>query len=493
MRIFSTQLRILPKDNETHVSVSFDVPDGLKSIEVRTAYSPKYEYDEGRCFELIENGLVSQDVSGRFTVGQKRRCIPLANHISWSLSDGEKWLGTEHRHCPDQMHIISEEYSSNGFIKVAPKGGRWTLIASINGLVTQYTDVLIEVDGFEDKKDCGEVKDYGDRHISNDSCEGKRTWQRVEMHCHTVASDGDMQPAELVQRAIERGYKAICITDHNTTSNVDEVKKWGDKYGLVVAGGIEWTTFWGHLTVIGGNSDIDWKDITPANINAKIIRARHLGDIVTIAHPKRIGSPLCMGCHNKFKITNWDYVTSYEVWSHYQPNLSPPNLKAKAEWVSLLDKGYKICAMYGYDWHAPDEGGPSFAYTYLGIDGVLSADSLLQAVEWGRSYITMGYEVEITLDDGNGKYGIGDEVGIGRYLLTVKARKCEGYQYESILTHVNVCGNACENICLDISKGEAKCEIYLQRKGYMRVEGIGKMQDIDCDIFIASPIYAVEV
>lgn len=493
MRIFSTKLRILPKDSETHVSVSFDVPDGLKSVEVRTAYSPKYEYDEERCFELIEQGLASQDVTGKFTIGQKRRCIPLANHISWSLSDGEKWLGTEHRHCPDQKHIISEEYSSNGFIKAVPRGGKWTLIASINGLVTPYTDILVEVDGFEEARYIAVSEDYGDRHISNDSCEGKRTWQRVEMHCHTVASDGDMQPKELVQRAIERGYKAICLTDHNTTSNVIEVKKWGAEYGLAVVGGIEWTTFWGHITVIGGGSDVDWKDITPANINAKIIRARQLGDIVTIAHPKRIGSPLCMGCHNRFKVTNWDYVTSYEVWSHYQPNVSPYNLKAKAEWVSLLDKGYRICALYGYDWHAPDEGGPSYAYTYLGVDGILSEASVLQAVEWGRSYITMGYEVSILLDDGSKTYGIGDEVGIGRYTLTVKAKKCEDYKYESNLTSINVKGSACDNVSIDISSGEAVCEIYLQRKGYMRIEGVGKMQDKDCDIFIASPIYAAEV
>ena len=95
-----------------------------------------------------------------------------------------------------------------------------------------------------------------------------------------------MQPEELVQNAIKRGYKAICLTDHNTVSNVEETKKYGDKYGLVVAGGIEWTTFWGHLTVIGGNSDVNWMDITPQNINGLIVRAREQGDIVTLAHPK---------------------------------------------------------------------------------------------------------------------------------------------------------------------------------------------------------------
>ena len=346
MRLFATQLHILPKDDKTHINVSFDVPDGLKCLTVRTAYEPKYEYDEASCIEQIDKGLATQDIAQVLTYKDKRRCVPLANHIGWSLHDGEKSLGTEHRHSPDQTHIISQKYSSNGFMTTPIRQGKWTLTASINGIVTNYIDIQVQVDGYEEDLEYPTFDGYGEERTCNDSKEGERTWQRVEMHCHTVASDGDMQPKELVQRAIKRGYKGICLTDHNTTSNVLEVKKYGEKYGLVVAGGIEWTTFWGHMTVIGGNSDIDWKSITPKNINANIIRARSLGDIVTIAHPKRIGSPLCMGCHNRFKITNWDYVTSYEVWSHYNPNVSPANKYAKEEWIGLLDKGYIICALY---------------------------------------------------------------------------------------------------------------------------------------------------
>lgn len=493
MQIFGTQLHILPKDDKTHINVSFDMPDGLKRVCVHTAYAPKFEYDEASCIEAIDKGLATQDIALELTYADKRRCIPLKNHIAWSLHDGEKNLGTEHRHSPDQTHIISEKYSSDGFITTPIRQGKWTLTASINGIVTKYVDISIEVEGYEDDSEYPTYGGYGDRRIANDSEEGKLTWQRVEMHCHTVASDGDMQPEELVQNAIKRGYKAICLTDHNTTSNVDAVKRYGEKYGLVVAGGIEWTTFWGHMTVIGEHSDIDWKTIMPSNINAKIIRARQLGDIVTVAHPKRVGSPLCMGCHNRFRITNWDYVTSYEVWSHYNPNVFPANKHAKKEWISLLDKGYKLCALYGYDWHAPDESGPSFAYTYLGIDGLLSQKSICDAVEYGRSYITMGYEVDIKLSDGKNIYGIGDEIAIGRYSLCVKAKKCEDYQYDSVLEKITVTGNACEQKSLDLTNGKAECEIFVDKKGYLRVEGIGKTQGEDADVFIASPIYIREV
>ena len=493
MKIYTTQLHILPKDDKTHINVSFDVPKGLKCITVRTAYAPKYEYDEAACIELIDKGLATQDIAQDLTYEDKRRCIPLSNHIAWSLNDGEKNLGTEHRHSPDQTHIISQRYSSNGFIPTPIRQGKWILTASINGIVTKYIDILVEINGYEDDLEYPTFDGYGEECTTNDSKSDSRTWQRVEMHCHTVASDGDMQPKELVQNAIKRGYKAICLTDHNTTANVNAVKKYGEKYGLVVAGGIEWTTFWGHLTVIGGNSDIDWKSITPANINASIIRARQLGDIVTVAHPKRIGSPLCMGCHNRFKITNWDYVTSYEVWSHYNPNVSPANKYAKQEWISLLDKGYRLCALYGYDWHAPDEGGPSFAYTYLGVDGKLSQDSICTAVEYGRSYITMGYEVDISLTDTEKTYSVGDEIDVGRYTLCINAKKCKDYPYEVELDKIRIMGSACEEKTFDFSGGEIRQEIIFGKEGYLRVEGIGKTQGEVADVFIASPIYIKEV
>lgn len=494
MDIFSSTLKLYPKDNKTHIKVSFEVPDGLKTLTVRTAYSPKYEYDEEKCIRLIDEGLSKQDIAAPLTREQKRRCVPLANHIAWSLYDGEKTLGTEHRHKPDQTHTVSEVYSSNGFIKAKPLGGKWNLTVSVNGIVTDYIDVLIEVKGYDEYPEIPKNPYYGEAKIQSQCVEeNKIVWQRVEMHCHTVASDGDMQPEELVQNAIKRGYKAICLTDHNTVSNVEETKKYGDKYGLVVAGGIEWTTFWGHLTVIGGNSDVNWLDITPQNINGLIVRAREQGDIVTLAHPKRIGSPICVGCHNRLPITNWDYLTSYEVWSHYNPSVSPANIAAKREWISLLDKGYKLCALYGYDWHAPDEGAPCYAYTYLGIDGRLSEQSVMDAVEAGRSYITMGYEVEVSLWDGLKTYGIGDTLATGEYTLNVKCRKAKDYPYESNLEKIAVLFSDGREVEFEYKDGSiVDRKIEVKKSGYLRLEGRGSVEGKDSDVFIASPMFVKE-
>lgn len=45
----------------------------------------------------------------------------------------------------------------------------------------------------------------------------------IDFHTHSIFSDGVLIPAELIQRAIARGYEGIAITDHIDQANVDLV------------------------------------------------------------------------------------------------------------------------------------------------------------------------------------------------------------------------------------------------------------------------------
>jgi histidinol phosphatase-like PHP family hydrolase len=45
----------------------------------------------------------------------------------------------------------------------------------------------------------------------------------IDLHTHTLLSDGELLPAELARRAQEKGYKVIGITDHVDSSNIDFV------------------------------------------------------------------------------------------------------------------------------------------------------------------------------------------------------------------------------------------------------------------------------
>jgi histidinol phosphatase-like PHP family hydrolase len=45
----------------------------------------------------------------------------------------------------------------------------------------------------------------------------------IDLHTHTLFSDGELLPSELVRRAEVKGYKAIALTDHVDSSNIDFV------------------------------------------------------------------------------------------------------------------------------------------------------------------------------------------------------------------------------------------------------------------------------
>ena len=39
---------------------------------------------------------------------------------------------------------------------------------------------------------------------------------KIDLHSHTLCSDGVLSPADLVARAVERDVNALAITDHDT-------------------------------------------------------------------------------------------------------------------------------------------------------------------------------------------------------------------------------------------------------------------------------------
>jgi hypothetical protein len=63
----------------------------------------------------------------------------------------------------------------------------------------------------------------------------------IDLHLHTTASDGLLQPATLVDRAAEAGLTIVAITDHDTTAGVDEASAAAAARNLRVVPGIEIT------------------------------------------------------------------------------------------------------------------------------------------------------------------------------------------------------------------------------------------------------------
>lgn len=65
---------------------------------------------------------------------------------------------------------------------------------------------------------------------------------RADLHTHSTASDGTLAPADLVRQASRRGLSLIALTDHDTTSGLDEAIEAGASLGVRVIPGIELST-----------------------------------------------------------------------------------------------------------------------------------------------------------------------------------------------------------------------------------------------------------
>ena len=63
--------------------------------------------------------------------------------------------------------------------------------------------------------------------------------KRIDLHTHSVASDGRLSPVELVRYALERGLAGIGLTDHDTTAGLSEAEAAGRESGVIIVPGVE--------------------------------------------------------------------------------------------------------------------------------------------------------------------------------------------------------------------------------------------------------------
>ncbi len=65
---------------------------------------------------------------------------------------------------------------------------------------------------------------------------------KIDLHTHTTASDGTLEPEELVALAVERGLTTIAICDHDTTDGILRALESAAKTNLTVIPSVEIST-----------------------------------------------------------------------------------------------------------------------------------------------------------------------------------------------------------------------------------------------------------
>jgi predicted metal-dependent phosphoesterase TrpH len=70
-----------------------------------------------------------------------------------------------------------------------------------------------------------------------------------DLHTHSLYSDGQLTPADLVQRAAANGVEVLALTDHDVTAGLDEAAAAARAAGIELVPGVEVSVTWNAQTV----------------------------------------------------------------------------------------------------------------------------------------------------------------------------------------------------------------------------------------------------
>jgi len=75
----------------------------------------------------------------------------------------------------------------------------------------------------------------------------------IDLHTHSLRSDGALEPSALVERAAARGVTIQALSDHDTLSGVADAVATGERLGVRIIPSTELNTEseWGHVHILG--------------------------------------------------------------------------------------------------------------------------------------------------------------------------------------------------------------------------------------------------
>jgi hypothetical protein len=280
----------------------------------------------------------------------------------------------------------------------------------------------------------------------------------INLHMHTVYSDGTGTHADIVKAALQAGLDAVITTDHNVLVNGPEgYYQEGDRSVLLLVGEeVHDQTAnpqKNHLLVIGAGKEMARHAEDTQNLVNKVKEGRGLS---FIAHPVDPPAPAFNEPDISWEKWEVDNFTGIELWNAmsefkslmkdwfrgvfyaFNPKLVArgPFPKAIERWDHLLESGRKIVAIGGSDAHAFNISvGPIrrtiFPYkfhfqainTHLLLEQALTGDIrhdrnlIMDALASGHAFI--GYDLpaatrgfRFTAHGNEGTAQMGDEINL---------------------------------------------------------------------------------
>jgi hypothetical protein len=364
-----------------YVLVPFEVPSGIKRLNVTFSYTGKEDHT------TLDLGLLDPQRFRGWSGGNKHAfSVGIADATpsylpgplptgTWKLLIGVAYLGEGHTsNYTAHVHFVrTDEVDTAGF--------------SASPLAT------------------------GDR------------WYRGDLHMHTAHSDGSctsqsgkMVPCPVfitVEQAVKQKLDFIAITDHNTVSHYDaerELQPYFDQILLIP--GREITTYSGHANIFGPTDFIDFRsEATGApSINEVFRGARDAGAFVSVNHPGDPTGASCIGCGWSVADTDWNLVNGIEAINGNDPRHYEADIRF---WDQQLAKGYRLVAIGGSDTHRPERGTIGHPTTVVHAHE-LSVHGILDAIRVGHDCIdlTASHDrvIDVQASDGAARAAMGERL-----------------------------------------------------------------------------------
>ena len=216
-------------------------------------------------------------------------------------------------------------------------------------------------------------------------------FKRLELHNHTVESDGSLTCQELTEYLAADHVDAFAITDHNTTSGQKKIEQLLEEkyYPINLIRGMEYTTYFGHILCLNLSKYVPWNSIDQHRPELLFEAAREKGALVGIAHPFSYGDPFARGCRFEMTVSDYSKVDFIEIFNNPEP-LHEVNERGTNLWMSLIFSGYQITATSGMDLHNRAKLAGCYATYIEGKNGGNIASELDTAIHTHRTWVSKG-------------------------------------------------------------------------------------------------------
>jgi hypothetical protein len=354
--------RLEPADERTYVHVPFEVPAGTGLLHVEYDYSERIASDptltNGNTLDIglfDPRGVGSSSPGFRGWSGSHKLAFSLAS--TWATPPyvaGYLQAGT--------WHVLLGPY------KVSPRGCEY--------------EVRIAFAASAPEPERRPTRIQAARPDLPVAAPG---WLRGDLHCHTLHSDGDSWPHDMLEHAVRRGLDFLGVTDHNQTGHHADYARVTGKHLPVLLPGIEVTTYRGHWNAWGTSTWWEFRETTEQATSAAMQAAAASGALVSVNHPKPFGPaweyPHAVGYH------------AIEVWNGDWPRENEVSL---AWWDSLLRAGRRPVALGGSDTHelkaldADARHGRQLGLptTWAHLQGEATSAAILDALRAGKVFIS---------------------------------------------------------------------------------------------------------